>query len=413
MRIGILLKGLGGWAGGIKFLELILIGFNSIPKENNIEIYLIGISDSSRKIRSLGSIVKAGKKIPTIKEIKKIFNIITNKEILTQLSSCITDYKYVEINGSKSGLKKAIKKNHIEILLPVMGPLINFEIPWIGYLTDCQHKHYPEFFTEEGIKIRDKNINAMLSNCESIVVNSKDVKKDLEIYYKDKVKGVEINVLPFTPILNKENISKSFESKGLKNYGVQSKEYFIVSNQFWEHKDHETAFYALHKFIHLDSVNKKIKLVCTGSKDGQKTNLNYLRLIEIAKKLDIIDSVIITGHLEREEHLMLMGNSIGIIQPTLFEGGPGGGAVYDAIALGIPCIVSNISINQEIIGENIYFFEPKDRDELSSLMNYIYSKCYGRKSKEFLTTTSELKARELGDWLFKILNNDKINSIHN
>ena len=51
------------------------------------------------------------------------------------------------------------------------------------------------------------------------------------------------------------------------------------------------------------------------------------------------------------------------------EGGPGGGAVYNALCLGITCLISDIRVNREIIGyDNVYFFNPNNSSELAKLM---------------------------------------------
>lgn len=42
------------------------------------------------------------------------------------------------------------------------------------------------------------------------------------------------------------------------------------------------------------------------------------------------------------EQIEIMKDALGIIQTSLFEGGPGGGCVLDAISLETPSIVSNI-----------------------------------------------------------------------
>ena len=51
-----------------------------------------------------------------------------------------------------------------------------------------------------------------------------------------------------------------------------------------------------------------------------------------------------------------MKNSLAIIQPTLFEGSPGGGVLEDAISIGVPAIISDIKVNLEAKKEvNIFF----------------------------------------------------------
>ena len=58
-----------------------------------------------------------------------------------------------------------------------------------------------------------------------------------------------------------------------------------------------------------------------------------------------------------------------MIQPTLFEGNPGGGAVVDAQAYGVPCIVSDIPVNREIPScYETAFFQPHESKDLAQRM---------------------------------------------
>jgi len=63
-----------------------------------------------------------------------------------------------------------------------------------------------------------------------------------------------------------------------------------------------------------------------------------------------------------------MKRACAVIQPTLFEGGPGGGAVYDAVSLDVPAIVSDIPVNREADGTAIEFFPVGDAVALAGKM---------------------------------------------
>ncbi len=68
-----------------------------------------------------------------------------------------------------------------------------------------------------------------------------------------------------------------------------------------------------------------------------------------------------------------MRGSVALIQPTMFEGGPGGGAVYDAVAMGVPCVVSDIPVNLEIDEPDVHFFNSRDSASLRQVMSQIYA----------------------------------------
>ena len=60
------------------------------------------------------------------------------------------------------------------------------------------------------------------------------------------------------------------------------------------------------------------------------------------------NKVILFTNLEKNAQLSLIYNSKALIQPSLFEGGPGGFSVYEAISFNKPILVSDIKVNKEI-----------------------------------------------------------------
>ncbi len=110
------------------------------------------------------------------------------------------------------------------------------------------------------------------------------------------------------------------EEKNL--YNLKYGSYFIISNQFWKHKDHLTAFKAIKALV---AEGVPVKLICTG-------NRTDYRFPEYSKELDtyisennLQEHIIFLGMIPKNEQIRLLTNSIALIQPTLFEGGPGGG----------------------------------------------------------------------------------------
>ena len=93
-----------------------------------------------------------------------------------------------------------------------------------------------------------------------------------------------------------------------------------------------------------------------------------------------------------------------MVQTALLEGGPGGGCVYEAVALGIPIIISDIQVNLEIQGEpDLYFFKVQDSRDLSNKMLLLLDKKRQQFSAERLDQRGELRRERLGDELIRII----------
>ena len=121
------------------------------------------------------------------------------------------------------------------------------------------------------------------------------------------------------------------------------------------------------------------------------------------KDLALTEHVVILGHIPKMDQISLLKRSIPVIQPTLFEGGPGGGSSYDAISLGQPLIVSDIPVNREIDEhEAVCFFKPQCVVDLASKMKIALNYCFVRPDHKTLWEAGCLRKRRCGEKLFAI-----------
>lgn len=371
-RIGILLDGFDGWGGGVRFVELISSALTEISIDHRIRLFIFYTTNTNKIVKNLISQILRFMRSGDISHLYLLpaFKIIKNSAIKKQLLFPTKHLVFCNYIGTLHALKKVLNIKKIEILILSSKPLNTLPIPWIGYLPDCQHKHFPNFFSHNDLMDRDKYFINMLESAKDIIVNSHEVKKDLFKFYKSVKKFPKIHVLLFSPVLNKNSIKFAYDisSNVCQNFGVGKHPFFIISNQFWIHKDHRTAFLAFSKFIKSDKKFKEWRLICTGSSHDSRSPEYFDDLKSLLVELNISKNVIMTGYINREDQLSLIASSVSMLQPTKFEGGPGGGSVYDAIALGVPCIVSNIPINYEISSGRVNYFNLGDFNEMAELM---------------------------------------------
>jgi glycosyltransferase involved in cell wall biosynthesis len=190
----------------------------------------------------------------------------------------------------------------------------------------------------------------------------------------------------------------------VKKYNLPQK-YFVISNQFWIHKDHRTAFKAL-KLLHKNNKNlSDIAIVCTGATHDYRFPKYFCELEAEIKKMGLEEKIFFLGLVDRRDQIEIIKKSIAMIQPTLFEGGPGGGAVYDAISLGVPTIISDIAVNCEIgdIAQNNFYFKTKDAKNLSEKMLFVVNSHLIRPSNEQLIINNEKNIHNYGSEIVKII----------
>lgn len=347
VRIAFPTSGFMYWNGGLDFLKNLVFSYSDYcDKYNkNVEIYVIlprarGWNIFKNLVKKIlgKSVVDENKVIEYYKDIPGVKFVFSDYDI-----------------DSQALVAKNIK---VDMLLPCFYPIKEDTVNWVGYLFDCQHIGLPENFSEKEIFERNHDFQTMIAHAKTLMVNSTDTKKDLHKYFDTGT--CKINALPFCPTL------KSNWKEFIRYERTFSCQYFIVCNQFWKHKNHITVFKA---FVEYCKRGGKSNLVCTGSLEDYRNEGYYKELIELIDSSEFKSRIIITGYIEKSKQIELLYNSVALIQPTLFEGGPGGGAVYDAVALGKSVIMSDININFEVESDKKTYFSKLDSYSLAKVMN--------------------------------------------
>lgn len=324
MKISILGYGFTAWGGGLDFLKFIASAIDMIGTG---QIVFPAAPDSRDEVEA---------------HIRRRFG-----DLGLELCFCgprIED-QYAAVRGFKA-----------DVVLPCIYPPKGFDIPWIGYLYDFQHRHHPEFFTATDMRSRDQEFADMLGQAKHAVANSRAAINDAHNYFGEF--PAKLHAMPFSPYPEMGWLESDLDVR--EKYGVD-RPYFMISNQFWIHKDHPTALRALAK-------TEDCLLVLTGAVEDHRSPQYPYQLQAIVEQLGIGPRLRVLGYIPKMDQIALVKHSLAMIQPTKFEGGPGGGAVYNAIALGVPCLVSDIPVNREIDCGDVNFFPLGDSDALAGLM---------------------------------------------
>lgn len=384
MKIGILTRSFISLIGAFDFIYQIILGLHSVRKKHNLELYIFIEEDRIADRHKKGIVVNHA------------YNEKNALDYFLFLS--LPDIKLVFYKHKD--LAQISQEMALDCILPHTDfNLFKEKISSIGYLYDCQHKYLPEFFTANEIKTRDLHFTSMLEG--PVIVNARDVKNDLIKFYNAKPEN--IFALPVSPKLN-VNYLESYSNDTLK-YNLSSR-YFLSSNQFWKHKNHATLFKAFAKFIE-NTGNKDINLYCTGTMKDYRRPEYISELEELIQSLEIENRVHLLGLIPKTDQIEIMKNAIALIQTTLFEGGPGGGAVWDACSLGVPSIVSDIRVNKELESELVTFFEAKNFKDLAEKMEEALIKSYPKYSSDELKQKSLENMERLGNYLVSAIQKNK------
>lgn len=338
MKVSFLTHGFAAWGGGVDFLKIITSSVAAAPESAAVQkqIILPSANDEGQ--------VEA--------YFRDYFADLTGAFELTVAGPTYAD----QLNASIA--------YGADVVLPFMYlPPPEFDQigpPWIGYLFDFQHRYYPQFFTQPDRRSRDYEAAWMLHRPKHVLTNGHAVAADAVRFFGEF--PAQIHVLPVCPSAQPGWLENDEDLRD--RYGID-RPYFMVCNQFWIHKDHGTAFRAL---AALAGAGGDAMLVCTGDVSDYRFPDYFGQLQALIAELGIESRVRILGRIPKLDQVNLIKTATAMVQPTLFEGGPGGGAAYDAISVGIPVIASDIPINLELDVGEVSYFKAGDAEALAAQM---------------------------------------------
>ena len=276
-------------------------------------------------------------------------------------SEACSRMRFIESVSDSESLLRLQDIVGIDIFFPSIYKLSK-PLKYITYWPDCQPKHYPQFFDDESQLVRDKMIFDLLDSEMPMIINSAAAKLDMIKYYEADPR--QIFSLPFAPIIEFSSFTSRPEL--ISGYNLPSN-FFLVSNQFWIHKSVETVLETIR--LGLDNGNS-FNVVFTGRMEEPRKP-EYIDWIHSrVEQLNISCNVMFLGYIPKSHQIEIMKLATAVIQPTLFEGGPGGGSVYDAISIGTRAIITDIEVNKEIAKSKsqVIYFTPKDHQMLLQCM---------------------------------------------
>jgi glycosyltransferase involved in cell wall biosynthesis len=353
-RIGLVMEGSSNWIGGVEYIKNLVFAIQTLPIEVKSLVEIVLICDKSLPSDLYDSIR------PYLKEVfyTKAQNTSTISKIVWRLSRILFNLK--EYNPSISRFLSVNSDHEINFLYPCFttSKKIN-ALASAAWISDFQHKYLPQLFTGKDIETRDKLFSSIANYSSTIVVSSKSAKNDFHQFYPNSKAKVE--VLSFTTFPIPEWFSVD-PHEIRKLYGVPEK-FFLVSNQFWQHKNHEVVLKAISI---LNDQKIFINVVCTGKKQDDR-NLKYIDSINtLIDSLGIEKQLHLLGLIPKEHQVQIIRSSLAIVQPSLFEGWST--VVEDARCFGKRIALSNIPIHLEQNPPQAMFFDVNDPNQLAIIL---------------------------------------------
>ena len=249
-------------------------------------------------------------------------------------------------------LEYILNKYKIEILSHSF-PLGKYsKIKSIYWIPDLQHLNLKNLFSiKKRFKRWFENF-VSINNCSIILFSSKTVRKEFLLNF-----SIEKNKTAVLNFLNKLPTNKP-TGKLFKKFI----NYYIISNQFWIHKNYDLIVDCL---IELKKINIKPIIVSTGAKFDWRSSTYYESLIKKIKK-NKLSNFKILGNISRQEQLSLIMNAKYLINPSKSEGW--NSAIEEAKSLNTRVIASNLKVHREQLGSKGIYFDINNYHNLIKIL---------------------------------------------
>lgn len=345
LRIGFLMQGSHSWPAGFEYTKNIILALNCLPSEQRDGFEICFICD---------------------------------KEVDPSLYEQVVEHVDITLYKDDFILSTFLKTNigwNILKFLFFRFHSINFVYPDINYLPflklyrsatwipDFQYKHYPFFFSAQNLRKVDKQLSKVTSFAECILMMSKTAEVDLLKFFpnsKGKSHVLTMKIYP-DPAWYSENPSKVLEKYHLPE------RFFLVSNRFWQHKNHSIVLRSLSL---LSQVNLYPKIVFTGHLYDNRNPEYSDQILQTIHQLDVADQVFLLGVVPKFEQVQMLRTSLAVIQPSLFEGQ--GLIIEESRCFGKKVLLSDIPVHREQESSDCLFFDPESSQELSELVGKLW-----------------------------------------
>tara|TARA_Y100000389_G_scaffold163602_1_gene166922 strand:+ start:365 stop:1513 length:1149 start_codon:yes stop_codon:yes gene_type:complete len=259
-------------------------------------------------------------------------------------------------------LEQILNKYNVDILSHSSPLGKNSKIKSIYWIPDLQQFHLKELFSIKKRFKRWLDIYIASKNASVILFSSKTVRQIfLQKYPNFKRKSFVLNFLNKLP-------KKQPKSKLAKKF----KNYFLISNQFWIHKNYDLIIKGL---VELQKQQINPYILSTGTKFDWRSSSYYGNLLKKIKQ-NKLRNFIILGKVSREEQLGLILKANYLINPSRSEGW--NSAIEEAKSLKTNVLASNLDVHKEQLGKKGIYFGCDDYLKFS----YILKKKYLKTKKE-------------------------------
>ncbi len=259
---------------------------------------------------------------------------------------------------------------------------------------DLSFLHFPQSFLKKDLWQLTRWTKFSVENANHIITISNFSKIDIIKKYKVSKNKITVAYPGYDKDKFKVQSSKFKVEEIKERYGIEGN-YIIYIGTVQPRKNLIRLMEAVARIDNL-------KLVIVGKTSGEgKQGWMYDETLAAPKSLKIKDRVKFLGFVPTEDLQYLLSGAVAFIQPSLWEGF--GIPVVEAMACGVPVLVSNNSSLLEVAGKGGLGFDPYSIDQIEQAIRTIVSdhKLRQKLSKIVLNQAKKFSWREMARTILK------------
>lgn len=352
LKIALFMQGGLHWMGGTEYIKNIILALGSLPADvrSTFELCLVCSKSLSPKLYS-----------QVEPSLNRLYYEEVDLEAPTIANRINWKLKRTLLKQRNPRLERLLVKEKVDFAYPFLSRDTGHRKPYrsAAWIFDFQHKYLPQFFTQEEIQGRDASFAEIAAISPTIVLSSKTAEADFHKFFPEASHKTDVLSFKTSPATE---WYEGNPQKTQQEYFLPDR-FFIISNQFWQHKNHLTVFKAL-KLLQEQSIYPVV--VCTGHIYDHRNPEYPNTILQTIHTFGLAKQVYLLGLIPKFDQVQLMRRSLAVIQPSLFEGWST--LVEDARCLGKRIILSDLPVNLEQNPPNSLFFDRNSPEHLAKLL---------------------------------------------
>ena len=278
-------------------------------------------------------------------------------------------HRVLERAGFMPLLRWMLKRHGIDVLSHVWfsckGPMPCRIVAWIP---DFQYLHLPGMFPNLDAGKETRTWQEVIAQSDAVILSSDDARRDFERVACAQHRS-RARVLRFVSQPRGRGSNEPTLDTLARQYGFVGR-YFHLPNQFWGHKNHLVVLHAVDR---LKRSGIDVQVLCTGNpKDDRLGGTQYIdKLRAFMDANGLQENVKLLGLIDYADVLVLMRNSVAVLNPSRFEGWSS--SVEEAKSMGRPVVLSRIGTHVEQNPAHGHYFDPDDAAGLAEILGRLWA----------------------------------------